>query len=368
MNKLKAKIGVIFFACLLLFSSAICLFKAPEEISNSERRALAQFPEISKESIFSGEFMKSFEDYTVDQFPKRDFFRRIKAVFSTKILLKSDNNGLFTTEGHISKIEYPANSEMASYALEKFNFIYENYLKDNNENIYFSIIPDKNIILSEKSGHLAIDYNQFVSDFKKGMSYAKFIDIKPLLTADDYYKTDSHWKQENIVKIAKKLSSEMGVKIEDNFKTNVLDVPFYGVYAGQSALNVKSDTIYYLTNEAIDNSVVKSYATGMAKKSVVYNFDKANSQDPYEFFMSGSEPLLTIENENATTDKELIIFRDSFGSSLSPLFTEGYKKIYVVDIRYVQSKYLSSFIDFNDQDVLFIYSTTLLNNSTALNW
>ena len=82
-------------------------------------------------------------------------------------------------------------------------------------------------------------------------------------------------------------------------------------------------------------------------------------------FLSGSEPLITIENEHATTDKELIMFRDSFGSSIAPLFIEAYKKITLVDIRYIQSDFLENFIKFDNQDVLFIYSTTLLNNSKA---
>lgn len=366
MKNLKSKIGVIIFAGMLFSTSAICVFKKPAESSLSERRPLVQLPKTSKESIFSGEFMSNFEEYTTDQFPKRDFLRGIKANFSQNILLKSDNNGLFKTQGHISKTEYPKNPEMIEYAQEKFRYIYDNYLKDTNENIYFSVIPDKSILLAEKSGHLAIDYKDFVNDFTKGMEYAKFIDIAPLLTIDDYYKTDSHWKQENIVKIAQKLTKEMGGTLNNDFIKNTLNTPFYGVYAGQSALNVDPDEINYLANDAIDNCTVKSYASGMAKKSVIYNFDKAEGQDPYEFFMSGSEPLLTIENENANSNKELIIFRDSFGSSLSPLLTEAYKKITVVDIRYLQSKYLGSFIDFNNQDVLFIYSTTLLNNSTAL--
>ena len=61
------------------------------------------------------------------------------------------------------------------------------------------------------------------------------------------------------------------------------------------------------------------------------------------------------------TDKELIIVRDSFGSSLAPLLAEGYKSIYVVDIRYVMPDMLGMFIDFEGKDVLFMYSALILN-------
>ena len=41
--------------------------------------------------------------------------------------------------------------------------------------------------------------------------------------------------------------------------------------------------------------------------------------DPYSVFLSGSKSLLTITNPSADTDRELVIFRDSFASSLAPL-------------------------------------------------
>ena len=75
---------------------------------------------------------------------------------------------------------------------------------------------------------------------------------------------------------------------------------------------------------------------------------------------------MTIDNSNAGSEKELVVFRDSFGSSLAPLLAEGYKKITLVDIRYIQPGVLKSYIDFSGQDVLFIYSTMVLNNSETL--
>ena len=82
--------------------------------------------------------------------------------------------------------------------------------------------------------------------------------------------------------------------------------------------------------------------------------------------MSGSKSILTIENPEAETDRELILFRDSFGSSLAPLLAEGYAKITLVDIRYMQLERLEHFISFHGQDVLFLYSTSVLNNSEVI--
>ena len=83
-------------------------------------------------------------------------------------------------------------------------------------------------------------------------------------------------------------------------------------------------------------------------------------------YLSGPQSLLRIENPNAATDRELILFRDSFGSSLAPLLVSDYKTVTLVDIRYLSSQMLSRYLEFKGQDVLFLYSTSVLNSGTTL--
>ena len=61
-----------------------------------------------------------------------------------------------------------------------------------------------------------------------------------------------------------------------------------------------------------------------------------------------------------------MVFRDSYASSLIPLLVSGYKKITVVDTRYISPKILNEYINFSNQDILFIYSILVINNSTSL--
>ena len=88
--------------------------------------------------------------------------------------------------------------------------------------------------------------------------------------------------------------------------------------------------------------------------------------DGYDVFLHGAQAVLQIENPLAETDRELVIFRDSFGSSLAPLLLPAYKTITLVDIRYVASEYVGQFVDFHGQDVLILYSTTLINGAGVL--
>ena len=364
--QIKDIVITILFGVILFGVGLLCILKPADRYSASERRELASFPQFSKETLLDGSFAEDFETYATERFPYRDGFRSLKANFNSKVFNRLDNNGVFVAEGHISKIDDVENPEMMNHAAERFSFLYETFMKDHNTRVYFSIVPDKNFFLAERNGYPSLDYSTFIEKMKEKTQYMTYIDVTDQLSLSDYYTTDTHWRQETIVDVAEKLADEMGVDVRAQYKQNRLEKPFYGVYTGQLAMKFAPDELIYLTNDTIDNCIVTYYDTGMPKKGEMYNMEKANGKDPYELFLSGTMPLVTIENPNANTQRELVLFRDSFGSSLSPLFAQGYKKISVVDIRYMQSAYVGNFVDFENSDVLFLYSTTLLNKSLAM--
>ena len=190
------------------------------------------------------------------------------------------------------------------------------------------------------------------------------IDIRDIMSLEDYYETDTHWKQEQLSKVVKELSTKMNFKYKEvEYKKNTYD-KFYGVYYGESAISRNPETITYLTNDTILNSKV----TYLENKNLhtVYNLDNLNTLDSYEVYLDGASSLIEITNKNSKSKKELIIFRDSFGSSLSPLLIEYYDKITIIDNRYISSDYIKEFVKFTNQDVLFMYSSLIVNNSVTL--
>lgn len=336
-----------------------------EDISQSERRKLAQTPSISLESIASGEFMSDFETYSADQFPARDGFRRLKAITSFYVLRQKDNNGIYIKNGQASRLEYPLNQESADYAIDRIKNICDLYLKDKNTDVYLCIVPDKNRYIAAENGYPSLDYNGVIEQISGAVSeYARNIEISDLLEADDYFSTDIHWRQEKIIDVARRIAEKMGAPFGGDFEEITLDIPFWGVYAGQSALPLAADKIKYITNPAIEAAAAFDYESNA--EMPIYSMELAAGRDPYEMYLGGSKSLITIESPNALSDRELVIFRDSFGSTLAPLLIDSYKKITLVDIRYLQSAFVGGFVDFNNQDVLFLYSVPVLNNSSAM--
>ncbi len=366
MNKKKNLLLVGFIGVILFGFSLVGILRPSTSYSLSERRALAQRPKASTSALSSGKFMSQFEDYAMDQFPMRERFRTLKAVTALNVFQRKDNHGIYSVDGWVSSLEYPLNSSLLEYGAKKLQSVYDRYLSGTDCKAYLSIIPDKNAFLAPLGGYPSMDYDSFVEQFREKAGYAQYIDIFPLLSLEDYYHTDQHWRQESILDIADTLAEGMGAVCSDEYTEKTLDIPFYGSYVGQSALSFDADTIHYLTSDILENCIVTSYDTGSPVSSTVYNMKKANGKEPYDLFLSGANPLVIIENPNAASDKELVLFRDSFGSSLAPLLVSGYSKVTLVDLRYLKSSVIGNYIKFDHQDILFLYSTLILNNSMAL--
>lgn len=341
------------------------VLKPDGEISVSERRKLRQMPEINSETLLNGSFMSDFEKYSADQFPLRESFRRIKSVGEYYVFRQLDSNNIYLYKGYASQLEYPLDTVSIDNAAAKFRYLYDSYFKGADCNVYLSIIPDKNYFMAEEGGYPHLDFDELIDSLTAQTEYAEYIDIFPTLALEDYYRTDTHWRQEKLLDTANTLAEGLGVSLGLEYEEKELEVPFYGVYYGQSALPLSGEKVVYLWNDMFENvSVYNAETNGYGG---VYDLARADGTDPYEIYLSGPRSLMVIDNPNAETDRELIIFRDSYGSSIAPLLIEAYSKITLVDIRYLPSPMLHRYIDFDGADVLLLYSTLVLNNSVTFN-
>ena len=357
-DKIKDIVVTIIFLFTIISLFLINVIKEDTDISLAERRKLATMPELTTKSLFDGTYFKKFDSYVTDQFVERDAFRKIK--IDIELSTKGEYNNLYLYDDYIIEEIFPLNSNSINNLTNKINYIKDTYL-NNNSNIYYTIIPDKNYFVN--NGNLKLDYNKLQDMMKNNLSNINYINIFDKLTLDNYYKTDTHWKEEDLFNVANTIANQMNFDITNNNVVNTITT-FNGSYAGRLSVTKDIDTIKTISNTSTLNSSVYNYET--KKYTDIYDYTKINSLDKYDIYLSGAVPIIDIINNNTSSDKELIVFRDSYGSSLIPLLIEGYKKITVIDIRYISSKILNKYIDFNDQDVLFMYSILTINNSFSI--
>lgn len=359
-DKIKNVVVTISFLFVIIITFFINIITKDVTISLTERRKLQQFPKISISTLFDGSFFEKFEKYTMDQFFEREVFRKLKANIEIGLLKKQDNNNIYEYNKSLIEQIYPLNEKSILNLTNKMNEINERYITNTNR-VYYTIVPDKNYFVNENN--LKLDYQKMKDIIKENIEWAIYIDIFDSLELSSYYYTDSHWKQEKLQGVVNKIKNEMNIEIENKYEEKKI-TDFKGVYVGRYLLNANNDEIRILTNEIIENCIVYNYET--KKETKIYDMEKLNAPDKYDIYLSGAVPLLTINNPKSKEDKELIVFRDSYGSSLVPLLVEGYSKITVIDTRYISPKRLEEYVKFENSDILFIYSTMLINNSTSL--
>lgn len=282
-------------------------------------------------------------------------------MINNKKTLKKEEN-YYIENGAIYEKMSDINENVIENNIQKINTICDKYL--NNMNVYFSIIPDKEYYLKNS---ISTNFNKLENRVKSNLNEkVKYFNISDTLSLNDFYRTDMHWKQENLQDVVEKIEKEMNLNISkiDYEEESLGD--FYGTYYKEiENSNIEPDELKYLNNSIVENC--KVYNSETYKEERVYNLDKVNeTRNKYDLFLSGASSIITIINENVKTDRKLILFRDSFGSSIAPLLVDDYKEIVLIDIRYVNYTILDNYIDFGKYkgaDVLFLYSSRVINKS-----
>lgn len=364
MKRFRLLPAVAFFGALLLGS--ITLFVSPKETrSETERRLLAEKPEFTSENVMSGQYFSRLELWLADHFPKRERFRQARAIFGLDILREHEYNGFTEYRGSIVSLLKHANEASFAYAGERFERLRKKYLERSGCRVYRALVPDKSSFLRD-AGYPVADGARMEELYGGSLPFATQISIREGLALSDYYRTDSHWRQERLVDTAEILLKAMGRDAFVLRTTEFTKVPveqFLGVYAGQSAMNPEPETLYYLTGGYLNSCRLFDYES-MAEIPL-YDPEGCDARDLYTLFAGGAKSLLRIDNPEAL-EGELIVFRDSFGAALAPLLASAYRSVYLVDIRYIHPDALGRLLKFTDKDVLFLYSETLMNNSQGL--
>ena len=350
---MKDKILVCLFSFIMIFFFSFNILTPDNDISISERRRLKSFPKFSINSIFNGELRNDFDNYVTDQFVFRDSFRKISAFIDLKV--KGSYHDLFLYNNYIIEDKKSINYSSINNFINKVNNIKSLCLKNSNK-VYYSIIPEKMYFASNK------ELFDTIEDTLKSSFDFKYIKIDDTLRLNSYYKSDPHWKQEELINTSNRINTFMNNNSFNDYNKKKIS-NFKGTYYYQLPVFNGNDELFIMNSKYTNNSYLYDYVSN--NKSDLYSRSN-NSIDLYDTYLGGSKAIISIINKTNTSNKELIVFRDSFASSISPLLLDGYSKITLIDTRYISPNLISNYIEFDNQDILFLYSTLIINNSYSL--
>lgn len=353
--KRKASIATAAVFLAVLFGFSLLHLALPDrEVSRSERRRLAQLPPLS-----SG-FSDKLEEYMLDQFPLREQLRTVNSLVRLYGLRQADIHGIYLQGGGAFRMDGPLQEKQVRHAAAVFSAVQEKYFPS--LPAHYVIVPDKNA--KAETSRPRLDTETMRGIVREALPGMTEIDIWDLLSADDYYKTDPHWRQERLLPVAAAICEALGADAPGTFTEKTLS-PFYGAYYGQAALPMAPDTLTYL--ESADTKAAEVTGPELDGAQPVYRPELLDGTDGYDVFLSGAQAVLTVTSPNVHNGRHLVLFRDSFGSSLAPLLLGSFERITLVDLRYISAARLADYADLSDAtDVLYLCSTAVWNNGGTL--
>ncbi len=363
--------------CLFTFGFGIALILSPSrDFSDQENRFLAQFKAPTLDTLRSGKFMESFEDYVTDQFPLRDQWIQLKA-YSERALGKQENNKVyFGGNGALfAQFQAPAGDELEQKAG------YVNKLGANLDvPVYFSLVPDKSFVLASLLPPNAPNVDDG-STIEQAMGLCgdrvTFVDLRNALAGwNDFYRTDHHWTTLGAQHAWEALRAGMGLtgqagdtdglSYQGLSYTQVSD-SFYGTtYSSSGAAWVEPDSIYTVIPEGgtRGRTTVDRYPEGVAIPGGLYYPEKLEVKDKYAYFLGGNQPLCVIKNPDAENGR-LLVIRDSYADCLAPFLSEAFQEVHLFDLRYNNTSLKKYVADNGIDQVLVLYSAA--NFSTDQN-
>ena len=359
--------AVLVFIAFVFGLTLLGLFKETDEISVLERRDLAQSPDVSFDRVFDGQFTQDYMVYLQDQTVFRDEFRFIKSLVERKLLLKPENNGVYVVGDNIYDKFYGIQDRLIDRAAKLMDEIATSIDSDH---VYLSVIPSKAQML-DKTRYLLSDQNLIADTLEHNVD-AIYVDLMGLATPGNehlYYVTDPHWTTQGAIRAYEILAQAMGYEPVQSYDFEVATDSYVGSNYGKAASwAIVKDTIYLAHNELLDSMSTCRFETLEISTCFdsVYLREKEKELDPYDVFLGGLGPIIVITNEQAQSDEELIIFKDSYAHVLAPFLAQHFKQVTLFDLRYVRRELILENFELDGKKVLFLYSTSVLNTDPQI--
>ena len=355
---MKNKILTIMFLSFIAFFCIAYIIVPDKFLSENENKYLTQFPEFSFDSLFSGRYISSVEDYVTDQFPYRGQYINLKTSCD-KLIGKLDINGVYLAEDgyFIEKFEEVDFDTFNSNVSAIENFAVD-VSKIIDKPVDVILIPTSSYILSAKlpSNIPEIDQNELINF--SDSEYINVINIcgKFLENSEKYlyYKTDHHFTSLGgfyayDVYCENKFNSNAD---KNDYEVELLSSEFLGtLYSKVSEVGTKPDEMYSYTTDNIEK-VEYNYA--QITSDSILNKEHLEKKDKYQVYLNGNQPQTKITTSN-DNDKRLLIIKDSYANTFAQFPVIDYEEVHMIDLRYFKKSTLTYIEENNITDVLVLY-------------
>lgn len=362
MNQKSAPIAVTAVFLLLIFSVFfLSLTDENSTFSPRENRILATMPSLTAGSYADGSFMRDFERFYNDTFPKREELigsvRLLQSYFYLTGLIRPDDvvtlpaaqgggaaEGTLIYGNRVVEIFQSAPATTQRY-IDIINALYEECGRPDT----FVLMPTPAFTLyaPERAKTPGTDFLSQFELIREGLDGPRLIDLNGILTEKKdepiYFRTDHHWTAVGAYYAASEfLTVAEGAPLpplsryRSGKREGFLGSLYKSIASSQVSVLFENapDTVEYfypLHSAQILNSSTQNMAVTEERELFYPDFNETG--DLYRIFFGGDVALGIIRTD-CGNGKSILVVRDSYGHAFLPFLIDAYETIYTVEPRY----------------------------------
>lgn len=370
---------------IIIFTFFVFNIAFPDkEYSKVENRTLSKRPSLEK--VDGEKFSKEYEDYYNDQFVFRDFLIGVNTV-TDYILNKTEVGNYYVVDDNwiLGKFPNVFNEKRLNRYSNAINKL-ANVGKIEGKDVYFAMTPHKTNVLK----HIYPKYIETSSIDKniKGFEDKLNKEVVNYIEMDDYmmnkfnkkelesmyFKTDHHWNGKGAFEGFKRIIEEMDLDVSSENLKNIFDKykeitvdskKFKGSYNKNICMVVREKEYPdYFTIKENKNNNAEYFLNGekVKEEDVIATSRHEKEWDYGGAYSRGAQMnILKIKNDDAFSDKKILVIRDSMQGATTWLFRDFFKETELVDPRNITDikKSYTEIIKESDADiVLFMFNSS----------
>ena len=374
MQSKKEQIITIALFCGFLAAMLLAYLLLPKSsFSDREKRYLAEAPELSWESLLSGEFGADVETYMADHIPGRSFFVGLNAAYDLISGRQVTKDVRLLPGGRL--VEAPVQWDEAR--IQKNLSAISAFAEALAQPVDLMIVPSAGWAAQENpvTGLDLFCQEEYTDDviiskiYELAQDSVRGFDACQVLSGhgDCYYSTDHHWTSLGAYRVYAAYMESLGRSFPqaEDFTIETVE-GFYGSnYTRGGLWSIPSEPLeLWHSGSAL---TVTNGETPEPHQGVFYR-ERLAEQDKYTVYLDGNHSLVRIENPALAGAGKILVIRDSYMNSMGIFLAESYETVVLVDLRYYKNP-ISQLCQQEDFDTILIcYSIGNFMTDTNLIW
>lgn len=360
-------LSTLLVGCVVVFL-VLGLLTPDREFSESENRKLAQAPSFSLSALADGSYFEDLGSYVADQFPGRDTWISIN-LWMNRMWGQKEASGVYLCDDDYL-MQNPAEPDADNLArnLEAIN-VFQAAHPD--VTMTMTVVPNAVTVHADKlpANAPVRDQRADLKVIADGLDQVAFVDVTEALMAHSgeylFYRTDHHWTSLGAYYAFEALAPSLKIEAPalSGYTVYPVSTTFEGTLSSRSGSHSATDQVdIYVPQTEIDYYV--TYVDSQTNISSFYNRGALDQKDHYTVFFGGNYSRVDITT-TADTQRNLLLFKDSYANCFVQFLYPYYDHIIMVDPRYYYDDLENLVATQSITDVLYLYNAdTFLSDSS----